>query len=266
MRGSRPRCRCTRCRTAVARPGAHREGCKVAGSCRVSCSCGPGRAGTLIGRRKAPKALRPSAREDRTTRGLVQARSSLEPSAHQQSHPAHVVVRAGIVWRTSAHKGSPFLRRRAPAPNTADHEGSPGGSRSLASHRGTLRRGGRNADQQNAQEAVRGEATFRSRGRGRPGGTRTRTRRRCALGVPQGVRNTGRAADGGHGSRGTGSVRSLCGRCGAGARHHAWTCRIRPAACLCSRGSDCTTRMGRSCRCAGASVRRTVGKAVRGEP
>ncbi|KWV73120.1 hypothetical protein PFLmoz3_06176 [Pseudomonas fluorescens] len=166
MRGSRPRCRCTRCRTAVARPGAHREGCKVAGSCRVSCSCGPGRAGTLIGRRKAPKALRPSAREDRTTRGLVQARSSLEPSAHQQSHPAHVVVRAGIVWRTSAHKGSPFLRRRAPAPNTADHEGSPGGSRSLASHRGTLRRGGRNADQQNAQEAVRGEATFRSRGRG----------------------------------------------------------------------------------------------------
>ena len=115
------------------------QGC---GSCRVSCSCGPGRAGTLIGRRKAPKALRPSAREDRTTRGLVQARSSLEPSAHQQSHPAHVVVRAGIVWRTSAHKGSPFLRRRAPAPNTADHEGSPGGSRSLASHRGTLRRGG----------------------------------------------------------------------------------------------------------------------------
>ena len=70
-----------------------------------------------------------------------QARSSLEPSAHQQSHPAHVVAGAGIVWRTSAHKGSPFLRRRAPAPNTADHKGSPGGSRSLASHRGTLRSG-----------------------------------------------------------------------------------------------------------------------------
>jgi len=32
------------------------------------------------------------------------------------------VVEAGIVWRTSAHKGSPFLRRRAPAPNTADRE------------------------------------------------------------------------------------------------------------------------------------------------
>ena len=53
-------------------------------------------------------------------------------------------------------------------------------------------------------DTVRGEATFRSRGRGRLNGTRTRTRRRCALGVPQGMRNTGHAADGGHGSRGTG--------------------------------------------------------------
>lgn len=250
------------CRTAAVR--------KVEGACRLSCSCGPGQwpGRDVDGQEngaEGPTAFGSGEKRNHPWADW-QARSSLEPSAHQQSHPAHVVVRAGIVWRTSAHKGSPFLRRRAPAPNTADHEGSPGGSRSLASHRGTLRRGGRNADQQNAQEAVRGEATFRSRGRGRPGGTRTRTRRRCALGVPQGVRNTGRAADGGHGSRGTGSVRSLCGRCGAGARHHAWTCRIRPAACLCSRGSDCTTRMGRSCRCAGASVRRTVGKAVRGEP
>lgn len=73
-------------------------------------------------------------------------------------------------------------------------------------------------------------------------------------------------ADGGHGSRGTGSVRDLYGRCGAGARPHAWMYRIRPAACLCSRGSDCMTRTGHSCRCAGASVRRTAGKAVRGEP
>jgi len=75
--------------------------------------------GTLIGEMKVPKARWPSAREGITTRGLLQARSSLEPSAHQQSHPAHVVAGAGIVWRTSAHKGSPFLRRWAPAPNTA---------------------------------------------------------------------------------------------------------------------------------------------------
>lgn len=61
-------------------------------------------------------------------------------------------------------------------------------------------------------DMVRGEAAFRPRSRGRLGGTRTRTRRRCALGVPQGVRDMGHAADGGHGSRGAGSVRSPCGR------------------------------------------------------
>lgn len=31
----------------------------------------------------------------------------------QQSHPAHVVVDAGIFWRTSAHKRSPVFRRWA---------------------------------------------------------------------------------------------------------------------------------------------------------
>lgn len=88
-------------------------------------------------------------------------------------------------------------------------------------------------------------------------------------GVPQGMRDTGHAADGGHGSRGTGAVRRLCGHrhwYGVDARHHAWTCRLPPAACLCSRGSDCTTRTGRSCRFAGAWVRRTADKPVLGEP
>jgi len=85
-------------------------------------------------------------------------------------------------------------------------------------------------------------------------------------GVPQGVRDTGHAADGGHGSRGTGSVRRPCARSCVDARHHAWTCQFPPAACPCSRGSDCTTRTGRSCRCAGAWVRRTADKPVLGEP
>jgi len=31
----------------------------------------------------------------------------------QQSHPAHIVVGAGIFWRTSAHKRSPVFRRWA---------------------------------------------------------------------------------------------------------------------------------------------------------
>ena len=125
--------------------------------------------------------------------------------------------------------------------------------------------GGRNTDQQNTRETVRGKDTFRSRSRGRLGGTRTRTRRRCALGVPQGMRDTGHAFETGCGPRETESVRRLCGRCYASAKRHAWAYRIRPAACLCSLGSDCTTRMGRSCRCAGASLRRTAGMLAHGE-
>ena len=41
----------------------------------------------------------------------------------QQSHPTRVVARVGIHWRTSAHKGSPLFRRRAPVPNTVDPKG-----------------------------------------------------------------------------------------------------------------------------------------------
>ena len=191
----------------------------------------------------------------------------------KQSHPAHVVAGAGIVWRTSAHKGSPLLHRRAPAPNTADRKGSPDGLRGRQAIGGPFAIGGRNADQQNARGAVRGEATFRSRlarvegdgwaGRAHGAG------RRCALGVPRGMRDTGCAANGGHGPRGTGSVRGSCGRCCSGvgdARRHAWMCRIRPAACHCSLGSGCTTRTGRSCRCAGAWGRRTADMPAPGEP
>ena len=46
--------------------------------------------------------------------------------------------------------------------------------------------GGRNADQQNARGAARREATFRSRGRGRLGGTRTRIKKALRAGRPAG--------------------------------------------------------------------------------
>ena len=177
---------------------------------------------------------------------------------------------AGIVWRTSAHKGSPFLRRRAPAPNTADHEGSPGGSCSLASHRETLRRGRKKrrsterawcGSQRSYLQVPRPGTAGRDAHTDQEGVARWASRRACG-----GVRDRGHAAEGGHGSRGTGAVRSLCGRYGAGARRRAWSCRIRLAACLCSPGSGCTTRTGRSCRCAGAWVRRTAGMPALGEP
>ena len=219
-----------------------------------------------MGRRKAPKAHRPSAREDRTTRGLLQARSSLEPSAvsnHTRPMSWLGPASSGAHPRT---KGARFCagghRHRIPLTTK--------GLRVARATWQTIRGPFAEAEKMQisrtrrkrfAEELPSGPAA----GDGWAGRAHGR-RRRCALGVPQGVRDTGHAADGGHGSRGMGSVRSPCGRYCAGARHHAWTRRFRPAACLCSRGSDCTTRMGRSCRCAGASVRRTADKPAPGEP
>src|SRR3546814_1295380 len=67
--------------------------------------------------------------------GLVVARTV----CCQQSHPAHVVVGAGIFWRTSAHKRSPVFRRWARHRIPLTTKGLRV-ARSLASHRGTLRR------------------------------------------------------------------------------------------------------------------------------
>ena len=73
-------------------------------------------------------------------RSLPSARKKLPPvgctglgrgwnlALFQHAHPARIVAGAGILWHTSAHKGSPLFRRRAPAPNTADPVGFPDGS------------------------------------------------------------------------------------------------------------------------------------------
>lgn len=49
-------------------------------------------------------------------------RQSLSPGK-KLSHPTRIVAGVGINWHTSAHKGSPLFRRRAPAPNTVDPRG-----------------------------------------------------------------------------------------------------------------------------------------------
>lgn len=144
-------------------------------------------AGALKGRRKAPKAPGAFGSGGKKNHPWAdwQARSSLEPSAHQQSHPAHVVAGAGIVWRTSAHKGSPFLRRRAPAPNTADREGSPDGS-----HRQAI--GGPFAAAEGMQTRRTRGVRFAEKPPSGPAAGAGRTgrahgaRRRCALGRPAG--------------------------------------------------------------------------------
>jgi len=87
-------------------------------------------------------------------------------SLRQQSHPTRVVAGVDILRHTSAHKGSPLFRRRAPAPNTVDPSGLltarsgtslPGVRRPLVIDRSTSING-------IAAEAIRGRATFSSRG------------------------------------------------------------------------------------------------------
>ena len=114
----KPRSKCGAVRT-----GGRRSWIDAAAHCRtavapilrvhghLSCSCGPGQwpDRDVDGQEKGAEGLRPSAPGRKRSHPWAdwQARSSLEPSAHQQSHPAHVVAGAGIVWRTSAPK-EPF--------------------------------------------------------------------------------------------------------------------------------------------------------------
>src|SRR3546814_4012191 len=86
-RGSRPRCRCTRCRRAAARCAACRVlGGKDGGSCRVSCSCGPGPLGggrDVDGQEKGAEGPAASGSGGKRNHPWAdwQARSSLKPSA-----------------------------------------------------------------------------------------------------------------------------------------------------------------------------------------
>jgi len=73
--------------------------------------------------------LQPEKRKPPVGYGSLGRRQSR--SLRQQSHPTRVVAGVGILRHTSAHKGRPLFRRRAPAPNTVDPRGL------LAARRGT---------------------------------------------------------------------------------------------------------------------------------
>jgi hypothetical protein len=70
----------------------------------------------------------PSARRKLPPVGCTEPGHGRNLALFQHAHPARIVAGAGILWHTSAHKGSPLFRRWAPAPNTADPAGFPGGS------------------------------------------------------------------------------------------------------------------------------------------
>ena len=186
-------------------------------------------------------------------------------SLRQQSHPARFVAGAGNLWHASAHKGNPLFRRWVPAPNTVDPEGSPGGSRLRHARRQETLRGERENHRsvRLALPAVRGEIAFSPRGHG-PRGAHAVARRDRHAGVPHG--------DAGSASRRQGwPAKSLVsvpisspwamsgGTC---VKSFDGGLTMPGARCPCSRGSGCTTRRRRSCRCAGAWPRRTPGRPV----
>lgn len=145
-------------------------------------------AGKLMGRRKAPKATGPSAREERRSHPWAdwQARSSQEPSAvsnHTRPMSWLGPASSGAHPRT---KGARFCAggHRHRIPLTA--RGLPMACVSGQAIGRPFAVGGRNADQRNARGAIRGEVTFRSRGRGRLGGARTRIKKALRAGLPAG--------------------------------------------------------------------------------
>ena len=187
-------------------------------------------------------------------------------SLRQHSHPARFVAGAGNLWHTSAHKGSPLFRRRAPAPNTVDRSGLLT-ARAATRHRQVVRRPlAIDASTSTMAGAWARPAEQRPSvplpGIGRTGRAHRR-RRECALGcVPQARDVCLAGSEAAGAAEGIADVRAPW-RWTACAAHRACPARTRPAACPCNPGSDCTTRTHRSCRCAGASVRRTAGSSAR---
>lgn len=108
-------------------------------------------------------------------------------SLHQQSHPTRVVAGVDILRHTSAHKGSPFFRRRAPAPNTVD----PRGLLTLATAQSarrqeTLRHRRKHLDQLNrGRRDSRRNVLLISRARHRAARRAHRCRRSVCWGVPR---------------------------------------------------------------------------------
>ena len=182
-------------------------------------------------------------------------------SLHQQSHPTRVVAGVDILRHTSAHKGSPLFRRRAPAPNTVDPRGlltarqgsEPSGDPSSSTE------ASRSMELQQTRFAENRPSRLASPSRGRE--TRTPLQKETCAGESRWVREVGAPPSETAGvAKGFVGVRMPCGKPAACAAHRACLPRCRPAAFPCSPGSGCMTRKRRSCRCAGASARRTVGR------
>lgn len=125
-------------------------------------------------------------------------------SLRQQSHPTRVVAGVDILRHTSAHKGSPLFRRRAPAPNTVDPRGL------LTARHGTV--GQASGDPSSSTRAPRSTESRQTRiveerpsclaDQSRGSETRTPLQKDACAGESRGAREVGPAA--GNGRRGAG--------------------------------------------------------------
>lgn len=183
-------------------------------------------------------------------------------SLHQQSHPTRVVAGVDILRHTSAHKWSPFFRRRAPAPNTID----PMGLLTLATAQSAKRQETHRHRRKHLDQLNRGRrdslknGLLISRARHRAARRAHHCRRRRVLGSPAGCGRLAPPLETAGAARGFVGVRTPCGKLAACAAPHACPSSYRSAAFPCSPDSGCMTRKRRSYRCAGASARRTGGR------
>jgi len=185
-------------------------------------------------------------------------------SLHQQSHPTRVVAEVDILRHTSAHKGSPLFRRRAPAPNTVDPRGlltARHDTSQPARRQETSRHRREHLDQWNRgrRDSWRNGLLI-SRACHRTARRAHRCRRRRVLGSPAGYGRLVSPVETAGVARGFVGVRTPCGKLAACAAARVCLSGYRSAAFPCSPDSGCMTRKRCSCRCAGAWVRRTVGR------
>lgn len=203
--------------------------------------------------------LQPEKRE--TTCGLWQSRPSSKPLAASAIAPDPC---RGWGRHPSAHiraQREPVVPPAGTGTEYRRPDGSPDGSQQ---HKPASRQETSRHRREHLDQWSRGRRDSRKNGllisRARRGAARCahRCRRRRVLGSPAGCGRLASPLETTGVARGFVGVRTPCGKPAACATHRACLSRYRPVAFPCNPGSGCTTRKRRSCRCVGASARRTA--------
>ena len=208
---------------------------------------------------RRPLSLQPEKRE--TTCGLWQSRPSSKPLAASAIAPDPC---RGWGRHPSAHIRAQREPVVPPAGTGAEYrrpEGSPDGSplHRLARRQETPPHRQKSLDQRSrGQRESRRNSLLVSRTRRGAARRAHRCRRRHVLGSPAECGRLAPPSEKAGVAQGFVGVRTPWRRHAAYAAHRACLSRCRPVAFPCSPGSGCTTRKLRSCRCAGAWVRRTA--------